>query len=292
MRYEEFLNFSAVAFLQHFPVWSEEELRRASSIFRLCWDEIEPRYEILGGVPRKILRYRSKEAARKQIEAGFERQETHSSSLISNGFVYFMTSFKAQDSRLSHTLLHYNVQNRDYETPVIQFASGYVLQRFFENYVPKNKALTIEYLKGSHSPLDATVRGQIFERLALWEMSKGGNFQCRNLATNEESVLELAPSEVEQFHELKDCDEPGRMYIPFNLNFRAIDGYMKGVGFFQCTLNLKHGIHNDMAKHSTATKQRSLYFVVPDYLYDQYGIQLYTGTVKINQFVLCFNLKT
>lgn len=131
------------------------------------------------------------------------------------------------------------------------------------------------------------VRGQIFEAFSLSFLSHGGNFVCRNLSTKVETEHQLNIKGITtDKYNLVFPTYPLKLWVPRASNQPAIDALSSGNSKFygfQCTVSTAHDIIGNelvkIIKEIPSDKRFTLYFVVPEDVYDKFNkVQNYVTT--------------
>ena len=142
--------------------------------------------------------------------------------------------------------------------------AGQILRKQFENDLKDAQSL-MGKMSGAH-------HGLVFEPFAHFVLSRGGNFTIRNLETNAQSELQLAPREEQEVHnhELEGLYlAADKYYEPTDPTFAVIDSWTN-TDMFQMTVSLSHPVKST-SKQFKALQGKGpnrIIFVVPKAIAD------------------------
>ena len=121
--YSDFLKYSSTAPLHYLPTWSLEELKRVAHVYSKSPEEVEKRFNMIGGIPRYVL---EKDI---NLEAMIDEKI---GKLLSNNILLLPTFERAQENEISHRLVHFKVEPPCYTKYELVMASQYVREKYSE----------------------------------------------------------------------------------------------------------------------------------------------------------------
>ena len=257
------------------PVWTLDELMACRE--RLYSDLTEKRvantYMMWGGIPREVLQRGSDIY---DEDRGVDMEEALNKCDLST--VHNSIGEITNNEDISHRVLHIHLEEGNFTSPVMLFASTEVASRVCDKLLEENRRALIDYIYASDGLMaDATCRRMFYEGLVHNVLKNGGTFTARNLETGEEEQVTLAHYKLSRFGFLADIRlKKPRYYIPASSNFPAVDSFTFE-GFFQATIALKHPIKAHrleelMVKLGDASPS-NFYFVVPSSAYPDFKKQ-------------------
>ena len=99
--YSDFLKYSSTAPLHYLPTWSLEELKRVAHVYSKSPEEVEKRFDMIGGVPRYVLE--------KDVNLEETINEKIGKLLLKN--IMLLPTFEgATENEISHRLVHFEVK--------------------------------------------------------------------------------------------------------------------------------------------------------------------------------------
>jgi hypothetical protein len=284
----------------YMPVWERDELElcRSSLYPKLTQKMMEERLTILGGIPRHL--FESKRDPVVIVDQAITRTGLEACTRAV-GEIY-------SDDKISHVILQL-VPTDDYEEYKVMYSSVYVAEAVASRYAQANKSDLVKFLLASDDLSNyGNLRGYVFEGYCHNIISAGGSFSIRSLepgATQKVEVLKIAKCTKLFAGGTFDSAKQGRnnYYRPVSRNFGAVDAWIQSVGFFQMTVNARHGINmNEMNTCLSYCLEPNLYFVVPSGMFSSFERQNFLttqGTVakkispdlqKLKQFVMSIEL--
>jgi hypothetical protein len=118
------------------------------------------------------------------------------------------------------------------------------------------------------------------------------------LDEDREWKLKLSPAKLKIFSFLSECKESDAYYRPMSHNCAGIDSFILGVGYFQISLSLDHGVTTDSIKEiRKVLRMEKFYFVLPSMSYKGFKKERYMGSMTrkgkemIEQYVLGISLE-
>jgi hypothetical protein len=268
--YKDFLKYGETAPLHYMPIWTLDELLAARHIYNLSEKEVESHYYKIGGIARYVLEKR--ENIDSIIASAINRLDIKKFDLIASGDM-------EQDDRISHLIVHYDVDSTFCEKSLIM-GSTFITELALERFIKEEEATLKRFLTSAkHTPLLASLRGNLFEAYAHRILSAGGIFEYCSLddKTRITCHLNVPKRETERYYEIKSCKSE-KYYIPWNPNYPCIDAFAPKIGHFQMTVSLSHPLPglkmNEIIKDSS---ENLLYFVIPSTNYDVFKKQGISG---------------
>ena len=263
--YSTFLTYSHVAPLYYLPFWSLEELQLVACFYSKSPEIVEKRFNMIGGVIRYVLEQDI--SLERHIRSSFSRLKRHDySRLISNQMV--------NDGKVTHSIIHYKVAANYLDFSLV-FASTWIadvalkLLLFYQQ-----EKLRRLLLSGGSSPFLAPLLGNLFEDYAHQVLSTGGPFSGRSLDDEMKCQLFLPKMEIRRFYKFSECICKNVYYRAGRLNQASIDSVVVDKGYFQITKASYRPISRDpMEKIMKQMKLTEFFFVVPDWMYDNFKKQ-------------------
>ncbi|KAF9921127.1 hypothetical protein BGZ65_010620, partial [Modicella reniformis] len=297
--------------------WNLIELEKCRSgiayFSKIKEDVMKEFYAKIGGVPRYVLqkpaiplnRFANRKVAEEGAEKAAEKEAAEAAygrvqqaiNSVWDAATYIECISKARESK-EISSIHHLWPTPDHHNFEFRWASEHIQKTIYEK-VDKKSWQTIIYGKGCR-----------FEEYVAHIFRKGGHtFEIRELgnATPRRSLLTIPERPtVKIYREPADfsalAQDNGTLYMPATLNFPCIDAALGPNKLFHMTLSNENPIkqkvfgqiiNSILGGHPTSANMPELYFVVPDYKFDDYPVQNYLTTDgKVKQFALKFNLKT
>ena len=163
--YSEFLEDSSVPPLHYLPVWSLEELKLTAESYSKSPEEVEKRFNMIGGIPRYVL---EKDM---DLEAMIDEKI---GKLLSNNILQLPTFERAQENEISHRLVHFKVEPPCYTKYELVMASQYVREKYSEVREDRQEQLVRSFVSLFEDvSLVAASIGNMFEGYAHRQLSAG-----------------------------------------------------------------------------------------------------------------------
>ena len=268
--YSDFLKYSSTSPLHYLPTWSLDELKRVAHVYSKSPEEVEKRFNMIGGVPRYVLE--------KDVNLEETINEKIGKLLLKN--IMLLPTFEgATEKEISHRLVHFEVKPPCYTKYEPVIASQCVRRKYAEARRDRLEQMlrsVFSFFKNV-SYMGASI-GFLFESHANRQLSAGGKFRMRSLDDKIETEIELSPRTSQIFQDISECTNPNIYYIA-EQNFPCIDSLIVGVGYFQITISSKHDIKKNQMKgikNKPNMKMKKFYFVVPDTHYEAFKKQRLT----------------
>jgi hypothetical protein len=277
------LQLKSDADVLYMPSWTFNELTICNRLLEyIKMDDLSPRFELFGGIPRFIF-------SQKQDTLNAKLQE----ALENSNIVSYLDLLSKQSCFLdefSHKLLLVDpIGFRNYS---LKFVSRYIEDKVISNYkqhIPKQMLAFIQVTQGKSTI--SGVRGAIFERFAHAVLCHGGEFQVRNLRTNKSDKMDFPKREYSWYRVIdeKIVYEPNsqgtnKYSRPRSRREAAFDAF-DDHHFFQTTVSPKKRVklayieQNLLIRKLLITrknrlkfkgKRMKLMFVVPDDIFPSY----------------------
>ena len=255
--------------MRFMPVWTLDELMvcRERLYPSLTKERVKNTYFLWGGIAREVLQRGSDvddEIRNKEMEAAINKCDLVT---VQNSIGEI-----TDNKDISHRVLHIHLEEGNFTSPFMLFASTEVASRVCDKLLEKNRRALIDYVNASDGlKAEATRRGMFYEGLVHKVLKNGGTFTARNLETEEEEQVTLAHYEVSRFGYLTDINmNDPRYYIPASSNFPAVDSITPD-GFFQVTIAATHPIKahrlEELMVKLGGASPTNFYFVVPSSAY-------------------------
>jgi hypothetical protein len=223
------------------PLWTETELEAIAPLFPNA-TEWRERFEFLGGIPRLVL-----ESTTRTPTAILEAACSVCSldeCIKAIGLNLTITDH----SKIVHTLIHITSCSPFTKSSVC-FASQAALNIIAKKKADEAKLKMRELLASCEgNPISAALCGYILEPYAIELLEKGGTFDCHQLVhgntrnrPNETTIL-IPPSTKVVVEKIERGQTFNQLYVPRSKNYTAIDAWIPGIGAFQVTVGMNHGI--------------------------------------------------
>jgi hypothetical protein len=166
--YSEFLKDSCAPPLHYLPIWSLEELKLLANSYSKSLEEVEDRFNLIGGIPRYVLE--NNVDLKELIEEAIDKMNLHRLVLIGIGE-------EAPDDRTSHRIVHFDVESPCYTRRSMIIASEYVRNKILEKYIGSREEELKDFLATCKIMTSmASVCGNLLEAYANEKLSAGGGF--------------------------------------------------------------------------------------------------------------------
>ena len=271
--YSEFIEYTSTLMLHYLPVWSLEELQRVAHVYLRSPEEVERRFNMIGGIPRYVLEKDVDLEAKIDEEIG---------KLLPDKAIIQTSPERFVESEINHRLLHFKVEPPCYTKYTWALASEYVKGKFL-NALRNQDEQKIRYLLRllGDIPFAAAAVGFLFKSYANRQLSAGGRFLIRSLDTEEEDTLSLSHKTPKIFTDLLECTNPDFYYKPQVKNFACIDSLIVRTGYFRTTVSWEHEISIEGMKEIRKTvNMEKIYYVVPHTHFKEFKKQKFTGDTE------------
>jgi hypothetical protein len=251
------------------PLWTEAELEAIAPLFPNSHDW-RNRFEILGGIPRKVLE-NTKETPT-QILEGACSDCTLDDCIKKIGKYSRIT----ESSKAVHALVHMS-SVPPYTNSSVCYASPTAVQIIVRNKEVLAKLRMRDLLRSCEgNPLIASLCGYIFEPYAIELLEKGGTFTCRELVRGNKKIkpseteLKIPASEKKVVASVSSKQTPNQLHVPSTKNHVAIDAWIPGIGAFQMTVGKQHAIKCAQEDLDLLGKGTLLYWLLPPLYYHSF----------------------
>ena len=254
--YSEFLKYLPVPFLHYLPTWSLGELKKLADSYSVTEEEIEKRFNMIGGVARYVLE--DKRALGPIIDDAI-------GSLALNKLISIVLGETSEENEISHRIVHFKVEPPHYSKCRLEIGSDYAFEEALQKFLACPDDTVKEFIIMSENFASlAYFRGLIFENYAHRKLSEGGEFLMRSLDDESESMMEFPRRNLREFRRISTCKEPNVYYKMAKKNHPCIDSLVLNEGYFQMTTSLTHPIKKlEMKSIMEALGMNKLYFVIP-----------------------------
>ncbi len=196
-----------------------------------------------------------------------------------------------------HRLVHLH-SSTPYRRAKPRFASTYLIDQFLDELlvILRNQLRQNVAVYGKNG-LTGELMGRMLERQASEILSRGGKFECQRLPAkgHEPAVEKLSLPSTEKIvmtKQVGDADKEYLLHRPISKRYTEIDGWMPGVGAFQATTNMDHGMNEQIKKELPKLKRggkHKLYWVVRPQEFAQITYVKPSGfeNPQLEQFALC-----
>ena len=173
--------------------------------------------------------------------------------------------------KVTHSIIHYEVAANYLDFSLV-FASTWIAEVALKLLLfYQQEKLRRLLFSGGSSPFLVPLLGNLFEDYAHQVLSVGGLFYGRLLDDETRCQLTLPKMEIRRFYDFSECTEKSVYYRAGRLNQSSIDSVVVNKGYFQITKASYHQISRDpMEKIMEKMKLTKYYFVVPDWMYDNF----------------------
>lgn len=267
------------------PTWSMKEIEycreHMKSYSSLKKTTVSKRFMKYGGIARFVLE------VDEHIERRHSEELEQAISLCNTQTLRDVV--RSQDRAVqSHKVLHRTVVENDdgttnYYWYSFEFGSKQIEDKVYEEINQKAKLDLMKFLHDSRDEtVVATLRGCLFERLAHDLLANGGKFKIRQLfGQQEQCTTKVKKREKKNFSELTELNSQENGYfLPTSKTFPAVDAIVPSIGIaLQMTVSTTHPIHaGGLMKVIKACGNPApfrLFFVIPDYIFDDFKQQKY-----------------
>ena len=283
----------------YMPDWSTSSMKR---LFAEEWEVREPVYNVIGGIPRMVLRFKTADRAKQFID------DKISSASSLNVLHHDFFSIRPGEMPVSHSILHLYCPDNDYTQHAYKYGSDYICQQVFERLTETALSDKFSLYRRFNKAKGFTLaKANIFESAAHDVLCCGGKFHIktllprssRGIAADSETVIKL-PDQLKfkkKFNSLSELTKltPSRYYaVPDALNFPVVDAISKSKGKlqgFQMTVAMSHKVETDvlrrhLSKLGANLKSFELIFVTPADVYNRWN-KKQSDDVKLVEKVLC-----
>ena len=255
----------------YMPLWTEIELVAIAPLFHGT-DKWRSRFEILGGIPRRVLEATTRDPTDVLDDACTVCSLDDCIKAIG------MNSEITDKSKVIHSLVHMTSEP-PFTRSSVCYASPTALNMIVQKKASEARNKMRDLLASCEgNPLTAALCGYIFEPYAIELLEKGGNFTCRKLAHGNtqsvpvETVLEIPSSKKTVADKVLSNQSLDQLHVPKVVNCVAIDAWIPGIGAFQMTVGKKHdiksGARDDLAK--LGNEANRLYWLLPPLYYHSF----------------------
>lgn len=223
------------------PPWTETELEEIAPFFS---DATEWRkcFKVLGGIPRHVLES-MKRAPIEILEAACAI-----CSLDDYIKIIGMDSEMTEKSKVIHSLVHIT-STPPFTKSSVCYTSQTALETIVQIRGEEAKRRMRDLLASCEgNPITAALCGYIFESYTIELLQKGGTFishwlEYGNMKSNQDEFsLFIPPSTKQVVDKALSNQTRNQLYVPEKKNYPSIDAWIPGVGAFQMTISMKHGI--------------------------------------------------
>jgi hypothetical protein len=166
--YSKFLEYSYVLPLHYLPIWSIEELKLAAKSHSKSPEEVEKRFNMIGGIPRYVLE--KNEDLEELIRTAIGGMSLHRLIPIALGE-------GTLDDQISHHIVHFRVEPPCYTRFSMIMASEYVKSRVLEKYTGSREEELKHFLATcKRRAFMTSVCGNLFDTCAHEKLSAGKEF--------------------------------------------------------------------------------------------------------------------
>jgi hypothetical protein len=163
--YSKFLEYSSVPLLHYLPTWSLEELKRVADVYSIPLEEVENRFNLIGGIPRYVLE--KNVDLEEHIKKAIRKMSLHRLIPIALGE-------GALDDQIGHQIVHFKVEPPCYTQFSMIMASEYVKNKVLEKYIGSRKEeLKHFFAMCKRMTFMTSVCGNLFEAYAHGKLSVG-----------------------------------------------------------------------------------------------------------------------
>ena len=269
--YSEFLKYIPVPFLHYLPTWSLKELKKLAGPYSVTEEEIENRFNKIGGVARYILEDRRALGPIISDAIG---------SLALNKLISIVLGETSKENEISHRIVHFKVEPPHYSKYTLGMATDYVFEEALRKFLTCHDDTVKEFIIMSENFSSlAYFRGLIFENYAHRKLSEGGEFLVRSLDDDDsEWMMEFPRRKFREFRRISTCEESDVYYKTAKKNHPCIDSVILNEGYFQMTTSLTHPIKKlGMRSIMKVLIMKKLYFVVPGTNFKEFKKQRFEG---------------
>ena len=254
--YSGFLKYLPVPFLHYLPTWSLEELKKLADSYSVTEEEIENRFNKIGGIARYVLE--DKRALGPIIDEAI-------GSLALNKLISIVLGETSKENEISHRIVHFKVEPPHYSKCRLEIGSDYAFEEALRKFLACPDDTVKEFIIMSEKLTSlAYFRGLIFENYAHRKLSEGGEFLVRSLDDDSEWMMEFPRRKFREFRRVSTCEESNVYYKAAKKNHPCIDSVILNEGYFQMTTSLIHPIKKlEMKSIMEVLRMDKLYFVVP-----------------------------
>ena len=254
--YSGFLKYLPVPFLHYLPTWSLEELKKLADFYSMTEEEIENRFNKIGGIARYVLE--DKKALGPIIDEAID-------SLALDRLISIALGEKSKENETSHWIVHFKVEPPDYSKCRRKIGSDYAFEEAIRKFLACLDDTVKEFIIRSEKLTSlAYFRSIIFENYAHRKLSEGGGFLVRSLDDESESMMEFPRRKFREFQGVSACEESNVYYKAVRKNHLCIDSVILNEGYFQMTTSLIQPIKKlEMKSIIEVLRMDKLYFVVP-----------------------------
>jgi hypothetical protein len=167
---------------RYMPVWSRREIFKCRELIYpdIPAAVVQSCFRRWGGIARYVLRYAQIDDQQVLLENAIDIVDI-------NLLVDACGQLDANETRVSHRLLHYRVNTR-FTNEYFVFASQYVQQEVYKRLYMKDKQKLVDFISASDGiGAVAVLRGHLFEGHVHSVLPRGGTFRVRRLVDNGEA---------------------------------------------------------------------------------------------------------
>ena len=268
--YSGFLKYLPVPFLHYLPTWSLDELKKLADSYSVTEEEIENRFNKIGGIARYVLE--DKRALGPIIDEAI-------GSLALDRLISIALGGKSKENEISHQIVHFKVEPPDYSKCRLEIGSDYAFEEAIRKFLACPDDTVKEFIIMSEKLTSlAYFRSIIFENYAHRKLSEGGEFLVRSLDDESESMMEFPRRKFREFPRVSACEESNVYYKAAKKNHVCIDSVILNEGYFRMTTSLIHPIKKlEMKSIMEVLRMDKLYFVVPGTSFRGFKKQRFEG---------------
>jgi hypothetical protein len=167
--YSKFLEYFYVPPLHYLPIWSLEELKLAAKSHSMPLEEVENRFNVIGGIPRYVLE--KNEDLEELIRTAIEEMSLHR-------FIPIALGEGTLDDQIGHRIVHFYVEPSPcYTRRSMIIASEYVKNKVLEKYIgSREEELKLFLAICKKMTFMKSVYGNLFEAYTHEKLSVGKEF--------------------------------------------------------------------------------------------------------------------
>ena len=274
--YSNFLKYLPIPPLHYLPTWSLEELKRVAHVYLKSLEEVEKRFDMVGGIARYVLE--EDEDLEAPINEAIEIQLSHIPMAIP-------LADGSRENEINHRLVHFRVKSPCYTKYKLVMASKYIRKKFLEilHDRPEEELKYYLLLLFEDLPFAIFAVGRLFEHYAHRQLSTTGVFSRRVLDRGCEMLIDFLPKRPQLFEKFSECRDSGVYYIARVKNDACINSHILGIGYFRMTILLEPKVtRNQMKELENTMKMGRFYFVVPHTIYSEFRKQKLLEETKSN----------
>ncbi|GBC06602.1 hypothetical protein RclHR1_06950008 [Rhizophagus clarus] len=307
--YKHFDNYEGKIAIRYMPIWSWKEIKQCRKY--IYNDKIDERlardlFSKWGGIPRYVLEKANEKVYQNMLKDAiynckedifdYVGESDVERTLSSHMIVHIHVNLPVKDdkevgeyelSQYSETQLQLDRNGiTPYTETILRFASNYVLEQVTELLETRMRERLRDQIKAGTGN---SLLGNAFEYIAHKMLRNGGNFEVRPLDEySKENIddpaakVNLSQQNLPLYFKSSSIDKikDGMYYQAWESNFPSLDSVITPNKVFQMTIAKHHPIKMNGLKalcnkfgDKSAKELIYYYFVVPEYLYDDYKVQ-------------------